>query len=160
MSKEHLSTYLNDHLAGAVMALEVIDQLATEAPDLKSILLETKSDIEADREQLIALMKKLDIAESRVRKAGAWFAEQIAEAKFEMDDHAGGLLGRLERLEALALGIEGKRGLWRALEAASATEATLGGLDYPQLIQRAKDQRERMESLRIQTARAALTLAA
>jgi hypothetical protein len=59
MSKEHLSTYLNDHLAGAVMALEVIDQLATEAPDLKSILLETKSDIEADREQLISVDEKI-----------------------------------------------------------------------------------------------------
>ena len=160
MSKEHLSTYLNDHLAGAVIALEVIDQLAIEAPDLKAILLETKSEIDADREQLIGLMKKLDIAESRVRKAGAWFAEQIAEAKFEMDDQAGGLLGRLERLEALALGIEGKLSLWRALEAASATNAALGELDYATLSQRAKDQRERIESLRIQTARAALTMAA
>jgi hypothetical protein len=100
-------------------------------------------------------MKKLEIGESRVRKAGAWFAEQIAEAKFEMDDQAGGLLGRLERLEALALGIEGKLSLWRALDAASLCE-----LDYALLIQRAKEQHERIESLRIQTARAALTLAA
>jgi hypothetical protein len=160
MSKEHLSTYLNDHLAGSVMAIEVIDQLAEEAPDLNPILMETKMDIEADRLQLIQLMKRLDIAESRVRKAGAWFAEQIAEAKFEMDDQSGGLLGRLERLEALVLGIEGKLRLWRSLEAASNTNSELSFLDYKHLTQRAGEQRDRLESLRLQSATSALTLAA
>lgn len=159
MSKEHLSTYLNDHLAGATMALEILDQLSIEAPDLKPLLTETKTDIEADREQLIGLMKRLDIPQSRVRRAGAWFAEQVAEAKFQMDDQSGGLLDRLERLEALVLGIEGKLRLWRALEA-SAGNDQLGGLDYTQLANRAMEQRDRIETLRVQTARSALTLAA
>jgi hypothetical protein len=160
MSKEHLSTYLNDHLAGSVVALEVIDQLAEEAADLSSVLMETRLEIEADRAQLVDLMKHLDIAESRVRKAGAWLAEQVAEAKFGMDDRSGGLLGRLERLEALVLGIEGKLSLWRALEAASMTDSGLAFVDYKNLAQRAEQQRDRLESLRIQTARSALTLAA
>jgi len=160
MSKEYLSTYLNDHLAGAVMAIEILDQLATEAPDLNPILMATKKDIEADREQLFDLMKRLDISQSRVRRAGAWFAEQVAEAKFQMDDRTGGLLDRLERLEALVLGIEGKLRLWRALDAASNTNPELKGLDYQQLEQRAVEQRDRIEALRVQTATSALSLAA
>ena len=159
MSKEYLSTYLNDHLAGAVMATEILDQLATEAPDLKPTLLEVKDEIEADRRQLVDLMKRLEISESRVRRAGAWFAEQVAEAKFQMDDQSGGLLDRLERLEALVLGIEGKLRLWRALDAASKTTPALKGLDYPQLAQRAVEQRDRIEVLRVNTATSALSLA-
>ena len=160
MSKEYLSTYLNDHLTGAVMAIEILDQLAIEAPDLSPILTETKKDIEADREQLMDLMKRLDISPSRVRRAGAWFAEQVAEAKFQMDDQSGGLLDRLERLEALVLGIEGKLRLWRALDAASCANHELKGLDYTQLAERAVQQRDRIEALRVQTATSALSLAA
>jgi len=160
MSKEHLSTYLNDHLAGATMAIEVIDEFAREAPDLQAVLLETKAEIEADRLELIGLMNTLDIAQSRVRRASAWVAEQIAEAKFQMDDQSGGLLARLERLESLVLGIDGKLNLWRALQATSTSDPALVGLDYDRLTARAVQQRDRMESLRIQTARAALTIAA
>jgi hypothetical protein len=60
----------------------------------------------------------------------------------------------------LVLGIEGKLSLWRALEAASMTDSGLAFVDYKNLAQRAEQQRDRLESLRIQTARSALTLAA
>ena len=49
MAKEHLSTYLNDHLMGAVAATEVIDQFIEEAPDLRAFLTDLKTDVEADR---------------------------------------------------------------------------------------------------------------
>ena len=157
MSKEHLATYLNDHLMGADAAIEVVDQFITEAPDLQSFLTELKADIEADREEVLKLMKHLDIAQSRLRKAGGWFAEQVAEAKFAMEDES---LRRLERLEALALGIQGKLSLWQALDAASNLDAQLSDLDYGRLSQRACDQRDRVEALRIEAARSTLTLAA
>jgi hypothetical protein len=160
MSKEHLSTYLNDHLSGAAIAIEILDHLANEAEDLRPILLDTKAEIEADRLELIELMQTLDIQESRLRKAGRWFAEQFAEAKFEVDDQTGGPLQRLERLEVLVLGIEGKLALWRALEAASTGNPQLSGVDYGRLAQRAIEQRDRMDVLRIQTAQSALSLAA
>ena len=72
-------------------------------------------------------MEKLDIAQSRIRKASGWLAEQLAEVKFAMEDEN---LRRLERLEALALGIQGKLSLWRALNAASSLDSRLTGLDY------------------------------
>jgi len=160
MSKEHLSTYLNDHLAGATVAIEILDHLEKEATDLAPVLSNTKAEIQEDRMQLVQLMKQLGISESRLRKAGRWFSEQVAEAKFEVDDQEGGPLQRLERLEMLVLGIEGKLALWRALEAASATNPQFSSLDYPRLTQRAMEQRDRMDLLRIQTAQSALSLAA
>jgi|SRR5688572_18695793 len=157
MSKERLAIYLNDHLMGAAAALEIVDQFITEAPDLQAVLTELKADIEADREELTKLMNRLDIAESRIKRAGGWLAEQVAELKFAMEDES---LRRLERLEALALGIEGKLRLWRALDAASNFNKDLAGVDYSRLAQRALDQHNHVETLRIDAAMSALTVAA
>lgn len=160
MSREHLSTYLNDHLAGSVTAIEILDHLAEEAADIAPIVARLKKDIEADRQQLVDLMARLEIPQSRIRKAGSWIAEQFVEAKLEVDDQSGGLLRRLERLEALGLGIDGKLALWQALEAASSEDFKLQQLDYSHLTQRAREQRVVVETLRIAAARSALRLAA
>jgi uncharacterized tellurite resistance protein B-like protein len=160
MSKEHLSTYLNDHLAGSVAALEILDHLIQEANDLSPFFTKLKADIEVDRQELVGLMNRLHISQSRIRKAGVWLVEQIAEAKFGMDDGDSGMLRRLERLEALSLGIDGKLALWHSLRAASALDAQLTGPDYEGLIQRARDQRESVEALRIEAATVALPTAA
>jgi hypothetical protein len=157
MSKERLAIYLNDHLMGAAAALEIVDQFIKEAPDLQAVLTELKADIEADREELTKLMDRLDIAESRIKRAGGWLAEQVAELKFAMEDES---LRRLERLEALALGIQGKLRLWRALDAASNFNKDLAGVDYSRLAQRALDQHNHVETLRIDAAMSALTVAA
>jgi hypothetical protein len=156
MSKEHLSTYLNDHLAGSNFAVEILEHLTSETPSLSSSLSALKVEIEEDREHLKSLMAKQHIEESRVRKASGWIAEHLAELKLEVDDDAKGRLRRLERLEALAIGIDGKIALWRALDAAARTNAELGGIDYERLSQRGQDQRARVETLRLQAASEAL----
>lgn len=157
MSKEHLAIYLNDHLAGSNVALEVLDHLAVEAPDLASSLASLKTNINEDRQQLLALMASLNIAESRARKAGSWIAERVAEVKLEVDDDQTGPLRRLERLEALEIGIEGKIALWRALNAIS-TNRPLGELNYESLIRRGEEQRDRVEVWRLQAASNALVI--
>ena len=68
-------------------------------------------------------------------------SEKLAQLKTRMDDPDAGLLGRLELIEALALGIDGKRALWAALQVAAEHEAVLRGVNYPRLIARADDQR-------------------
>ena len=156
MSKEHLATYLNDHLAGSLIAVEILDHLKAEASDLAPDIGALKSDIEADRDQLRALMNRLGITESRVRKVTSWIAEQVTEAKFEADDETRGTLRRLERLEALAVGIDGKSALWRALNAAAEVAPELRGMDYEHLTERAQQQRSRVEMFRLQAARLAL----
>jgi hypothetical protein len=159
MAKDYLSTYLNDHLSGAVAALELLDRLINEVGD-HGPLRQIREDIQADRQELKTLMSRLKISESPLRKAGGWIAEQFVETKLAFDDENAGPLRTLERLEALGLGINGKLALWRGLKASSLQDARLSGLDYEQLIQRAEDQHHRVEALRIDAAISALSTAA
>jgi hypothetical protein len=156
MSKEYLATYLNDHLTCSVQEVEILDHLADEIPDLAVFSQTLKPDIEADRQQLQTLMDRLNVSESRVRKVGGWVAERFAEVKLTMDDKSRGPLRRLERLEVLALGIEGKIALWRALGAAADIDSQLSGVDYEHLVLRAKEQRRHVEVARLEAARLAL----
>src|SRR5438477_11980898 len=88
MSREHLATYLNDHLAGSLIALEILHHLAMKASDLMPDLGTLRTDVEADRQQLKALMARLGIVESRVRKVRGWIAEQLTEVNLEVDDES------------------------------------------------------------------------
>src|SRR6476469_7925466 len=153
---DELSDYLNDHLAGSVAALELLDRLVetyTGKP-LERFFRELRDDIRADQEQLEGLIAKLGIKESTVRKAGAWIAEKISRPKIDLEEDSKSDLGLFLALEALVLGITAKRSLWRALGAASRAVPELARLDYSGLEKRAIDQCERVEARRLEIARA------
>ena len=153
---DELSDYLNDHLAGSVAALELLDRLVetyTGKP-LERFFRELRDDIRADQGQLEELIAKLGIKESTVRKAGAWIAEKISRPKIDLEADSKSDLGLFLALEALVLGITGKRSLWRALGAASRAVPELARLDYSELEKRAIDQCERVEARRLEIARA------
>jgi hypothetical protein len=160
MAKEHLATYLNDHLSGSVAAIELLENLqgAYAGNELGQFCAELRNDIEADRQELKRLMDQLEIPQSGTRKAGAWISEKLAELKMRLDDSAHGPLRLLESLEAVELGINGKLALWRALIAAAEVAPVLrGALDYQRLAKRATEQIERVEAHRLNAAKAALT---
>jgi hypothetical protein len=152
-----LNNYLNDHLAGSVGALELLDRLIDfyrEKP-LEHFFRNLRDEIQHDQEQLKDLIQKLGAEESAVRKAGAWMAEKLSRAKIGLSESAEGEIGLLLALEALVLGITGKRSLWRALQAASRSVPQLARLDYAGLEKRAIEQCERVEAKRLETARTA-----
>jgi len=101
-------------------------------------------------------MAWLQIAESRPRQATAWLAEKTTQLKLLLDDPSGGSLRLLEGLEAVAIGIAGKQALWRSLASVAADVPELQGVDYERLLQRSQDQRQRVEVLRLEAAKAAL----
>lgn len=155
---EELTSYLNDHLAGSVAALELLDRLveAYEGKLLEKFLRGLRDDIQHDQDQLKELIEKLGIGESSVRKAGAWIAEKLSRPKIELDPETEEMgAGLYLALEALVLGITGKRSLWRGLHAASRTRPELARLDYSELEKRAIDQCERVEAKRLEAARTA-----
>jgi hypothetical protein len=158
MVQEHLATYLNDHLAGAVAALELLEHLekAHAGTPVAQPLSALRAEIEADRRTLESLMTRLHVTESRPRKATAWLAERLAWLKLRLDDSGHGAFRLFESLEAVSLGIEGKLGLWRTLAAIAPTVGEVSGLDYETLMRRATDQRGRAEALRLAAAQAAL----
>jgi len=151
-----LSEYLNDHLAGSIGALELLDRAIEtyEGKPLERFFRDLRDDIHFDQEQLKELIAKLDIAESSVRKAGAWFLEKLSRPKIDLGEGGKVDIGLFLALEALVLGITGKRSLWRALHAASRTMPALARLDYPGLEKRAIEQCERVEARRLEVARA------
>ena len=152
---EELTKYLNDHLAGSVGALELLDRLIEvyEGKPMANFFQKLRAEIHEDQEQLKELIQKLGAEESAVRKAGAWIAEKFSRAKIELGESSDGETGLFLALEALVLGITGKRSLWRALRAASQTVPQLARLDYTGLEKRAIEQCERVEAKRLEMAR-------
>lgn len=160
MSRDGLITYLNDHLAGSVAALELLDHLIglQQGTAVEHALAVVRTEVEEDQQTLQSLLREVGGKESRVRQAAAWLTEKLGEAKLRLDDPGSGELQLLEALEALALGIQGKAALWRALAAASAHLPPVRQLDFAALEARAQNQFRRVDSLRLQTAPAALSL--
>jgi hypothetical protein len=160
MASEHLGTYLNDHLAGSVAAISILEHLEKDKAGtaLGEILAKVRADVVRDREVLTGLMEKLHVGESPPRKAVAWLGERVTQLKLRLDDDASGAFRLLESLEIVSLGIEGKLGLWLVLAAASERLPVLRGTDFGRLAERAREQRSRLEPERIAAAIAAFQL--
>ena len=155
MSMEDLTIYLNDHLAGSVSAIELVDHLIEtyKGKPLEPFFTNLRNEIDADQQTLQDLIRKLGEKESAVRKAGAWVAEKLARMKVRVNDSEKDQMGLLQALEGLLLGITGKRALWSALEVASENVALLRGLDYARLQQRAREQCDLVDAKRLESAR-------
>jgi hypothetical protein len=151
------TTYLNDHLAGSVIALELLDNLLEHNPAAgRDTLVEVRSEIEKDQQVLRDILDRIGSRESTARKVAAWLSEKLGQAKLSFDNSGTGDLRALEALEALGLGIQGKLSLWRALAAVAGRIPALGGLDFLDLQRRAERQFARVEELRLRAARVAL----
>lgn len=158
MDHKHLSTYLNDHLAGSVVAVELLEHLASTYADSEvgTFAAGMRDEIIADQKVLEQLMADLDISQSKTRQASAWVAEKLSELKMRFDDPSASGLRLFEALEAVSLGLEGKRSLWRVLKTVSEREPALRRLDYDQLMRVGEDQRSRVEAKRLEAGVAAL----
>ena len=155
MVDDNLVSYLNDHLAGSVGALELLDRLIEnyEGKPLERFFRNLRSDIQEDQKKLEDLIHNLGEEESAVRKAGAWILEKFSRAKIRLTESEEADMGLFLALEALALGITGKGALWRALTSASETVPLLARLNYAELETRAAEQADRVEAKRREVAR-------
>jgi len=152
-----LDSYLNDHLAGSISALEVIAYWAEahKGEPLGSFFVEIEREIKADQETLRGIMRTLGIEESKVRKAGAWAAEKLGRARLIIAGDEPGSLGLVLTLEGLIMGITGKKLLWASLAAAKLPR--LNGYNFEQLQRDAEQQVERIEAERMSAVRQAFT---
>jgi hypothetical protein len=150
-----LDSYLNDHLAGSISALELIAHWVEvhEGEPLGSFFVETGREIKADQETLRKIMRTLGVEESKMRQAGAWAAEKIGRARLTIAGDEPASLGLVLTLEGLIMGVTGKKLLWRAL--ATAKLSRLNSYDFEQLQRRAEQQVERIEAERISAIRQA-----
>jgi hypothetical protein len=161
MKPAELATYLNDHLAGSVVALDLLDHLAGDDAqgDDRAFFSTLRDEIASDQTQLKGLLHELGSEESGVRKAAGWLAEKVTRLKLRWDDPGDDGLRRFESLEALGLGITGKLALWRALAAIAPEVPVLQRMDLALLQRRSEVQYAAVERLRLAAARAAFTSA-
>jgi hypothetical protein len=152
---KELDSYLNDHLAGSIGAIELLAHWTKlyQGKPPGAFFTDIESEIKADQDRLRDLMRCLGVEESKVRQAGAWAAEKLGLARFVIAGGEPGGLGLVLVLEGLIMGITGKQLLWRALNAANLPKAE--GFDFKELQRRAEEQIERIEAERIQAARRA-----
>ena len=150
-----LDSYLNDHLAGSISALEVIDHWAEahKGESLGSFFMQIKTEIKADQETLRGIMRILGVEESKMRKAGAWAAEKLGRARLIIAGDEPGSLGLVLTLEGLIMGVTGKKLLWASLAAAKLPP--LNTYNFEQLQRRAEQQIERIEAERMSAVRQA-----
>jgi hypothetical protein len=146
---KELASYLNDHLAGSVGALELLGHWAKlyEGNPLGHFFMDIEAEIRADQEKLRQAMRSIRIEESNVRKAGAWFAEKAGRARFMIAGSEPGSLGLVLTFEGLIMGIAGKKLMWRALAAANLPQ--LDGYDFDELQRRAEQQIEPIDAERM-----------
>lgn len=159
MSGKPIEVYLNDHLAGAMMGTDLAEQLRArnEGTPLGELMTTIAPQIEEDRQALIDLMERMDVAKNPVKQATTWLAEKASRVKFGGLSSGEEELGNFMALETLTLGVEGKLSLWKALKAVASRHESLASTDLDTLIQRAREQHDALERERIAAAERALS---
>jgi hypothetical protein len=157
MNRKLLESYLRDHLAGSVAALELLDHWRDEnGPlDVAPLIASLREEIAADQRLLRGLIERLGASEGRLRHIGAWLTEKLAQLKLQLEDPGDQGLRHLEVLESLCIGIHGKMCLWNSLESVRDRIPELANIDFGELKARAKDQHDRVEAQRVLAARLA-----
>ena len=150
---KNLDSYLNDHLAGSVSALELIAHWEDvhKGEPLGSFFAESEREMKAAQDTLRDVMRTLGVEESKVRQAGAWAAEKVGRARLIIAGDEQGSLGLVLTLEGLIMGVTAKKLMWAALAAAKSLR--LNSYNFEELQRRAELQIERIEAERISAVR-------
>lgn len=154
---ELLAIYLNDHLAGSTVGVELARRLRgsnEDDPEFGPALTELCAEIEEDREALKAVMDGFGVGQSRLKPTVALLGERLGRLKPNGRLWSYSPLSRLVELEMLQIGVAGKRRLWRALEQTHGEE--LAAFELGALAERATAQLRRLEALHLKAAALAL----
>ncbi|MGI4828983.1 MAG: hypothetical protein ACRYFU_12445 [Janthinobacterium lividum] len=152
----NLHTYLHDHLAGADLAVELLESLLNNRQDEVTGVLAAGilTEVKQDRDTLRCLAESIESGSNVAKGMAAWVSEKAMRVK--LNPKSGESFDTFQALEFLALGVLGKLHLWRTLEIAAQEPTARAGLDLRQLIARAEDQHARLEQRRLQLAAVAL----
>ena len=140
-----LRIYLNDHLAGATLGLELAkrSQKSNKGTPLGDFLAEFVADVSSDKAQLEELMAMVGAGRNMMKSRAAWMAEKMGRLKANGQLTGYFDLSRLVELEGLMVGVTGKIGLWRSLTEAFPPPQPPPA-DFEALLQRAQVQLEEL----------------
>lgn len=148
---ENLSTYLNDHLGASKAARELLGSLIKNTPDAALVELASRllQDLNEEAEEIEQLDKAIGGSGGGIKKIAGWVSAQAARLKI---DDASSKLGTFEAVEALVIGVTGKKALWTTLLVLSGSDFRLVGVDFQAYIERSDEQIAQLESKRLQLA--------
>jgi hypothetical protein len=155
MGSDAITTYLQDHLAGAQHAIELLKAMRdhfAEKP-LGKFADQMLVEVEADRAVLASLTERVGVTVGGIKEWGAWLTEKVSRLKLKHGSSDG--LGTFEALEFLVIGIHGKGALWRAMAVVASFDSRLRGIDFGELIARAERQHQMVEERRLACAQSA-----
>ena len=159
MADKAMDVYLNDHLAGATLGVDLAKRIRdlSEGTPLGDVMASISPQIEEDRDTLLALMETMGTSSNPVKQMTGWVAEKASRVKFSgavsgEPDH-----GVFMALESLTLGVEGKWSLWMALREVAGQYSALSTADLDTLISRAEAQHDTLERERRTAGRKAMT---
>lgn len=159
-SQSNLALYLTDHLAGSIAAIALLNDLekVTTVAGIRDFCSQLKLEIQSDQAVLDRLIALLQAEPNLTQRCGAWLVEKVAALRLGNLVNPSNALGLMEAFELIALGIEGKRLLWRALDYTVAEESRFREFDFTALAERAAEQGAMVEKWRIEMARSAFGL--
>jgi hypothetical protein len=149
--RDLLGVYLNDHLAGATVGVELSRRMAASAghePAAAGTLKKLAAEIAADRRSLIEIMAALGIPLRHYKSFAGWAGEKAGRLKLNRRLLTRSPLSSLEEAEILRLGVEGKAAGWRTLRVLAERDARLETGTLDELIARAARQSAALEDLR------------
>jgi hypothetical protein len=159
LHSKRLSTYLNDHLAGATGGLELAKRTrgSNKGTPYGEVLERLETEIGDDRETLKAIMDRLDVEKNQLKVSLGWMAEKVGRLK--LNDQLVGYspLSRLIEFEGLIVGVTAKLAVWNSLQHVAGGDGRLAEFDFADLIARAERQLSELEQLRVTAAHEALT---
>jgi hypothetical protein len=148
---------LNDHLAASLAALELARHAAANNSEtsMGDRLTDLARELQEDRDALQGIMDQLGVGKDRVKLTLGWTAEKVGRLKLNGSLLSYSPLSRLEELELLLLGVEGRLLLCETLGRLPQAEQLEPELE--QLTVRARSHRQLLRRLRRQAASTAFT---
>lgn len=146
--KNRLSVYLQDHLAGADLAIKLLEDLRAHCSTTGAEALPASLHIRIreDRATLQKLVDAVGAGRALLKEAASWVGEKATLIKLgEQEDE----FGHFEALEFLALGVLGKKQLWRALRELPKSHFEMNSINFDELIARADAQYALIETRRL-----------
>ena len=139
---DYLSTYLQDHRAGAELGSDLAVRLKEEniGTPYEDFLTLLAQQIEDDVVTLEAIMERFGVDKSLVKTAGAKIGEKLGRLKPNEHLSSYSPLSRVQELEMLRSGVHGKLALWDALYEVSETDDRLDPDELQTLVERAESQ--------------------
>ena len=137
-----LATYLNDHLAGSVAAIDLAEKAAAQnqGDRLGVYLNELALAIDEDRVALERIMERLDVEKGGIKATAGRVVEKVSRLRLHDRVTGDADLSRVLELETLIMGVTGKLSLWHSLQASSAVATRLADVDLETLVRRAQEQ--------------------